>query len=132
MKHAGRSHSPPVRRLARCLSALFLASPIQAAVTGSHIPGKENIAADRLSRVNEYPSWASVISGLSHLQPLPVYRLPHKLLLLLSSTISGSSLGEEFVPAMTGHLMRELHILPIGCPLTDTRTSYLPPSRRHK
>jgi len=88
MRHASRSHSPPVRRLARCLSALLLASPLQVAASGAHIPGRENVAADRLSRVNEYPSWASVTNNLSHLATLPAYRLPHSLLSLLSLTIS--------------------------------------------
>ena len=132
MKHASRSHRPPVRRLARCLSALFLASPVQAAVSGSHIPGKDNVAADRLSRVNEYPTWPCVIAGLSHLQHLPAYRLPHRLLSLLSSTVSEASLAEEFVPAMTRLLTVAPVILPIGSPLMATRTSYSPRSRRNR
>jgi hypothetical protein len=132
MRHASRSHSPPVRRLARCLSALLLASPLQVAASGAHIPGRENVAADRLSRVNEYPSWASVTNNLSHLATLPAYRLPHSLLSLLSSTISTPYLAEEFVPTMTRLLTLAPVTLEIGCPHSATLTSYSPGSRRNK
>jgi hypothetical protein len=89
MSHAIRSLTPTVSHLACFLTALQVYLPLQSNLTGCHLPGKQNIGADVLSRVHQYPSWGSATAACSNLAALPAYRLPCRLLLtMLSATLS--------------------------------------------
>ena len=97
LRYATRTKRPPVRRLARFLTA-FLASPFLALVLrvqGKHLPGLLNEGADLLSRFEKAPSWESAINQCSHLKHLRTCQLPPELLSILS-TILGSEQTEAW------------------------------------
>jgi len=123
MSHASRSLTPTVSRLARFLTALQVYLPLQSSLTGRHLPGRQNIGADVLSRVHQYPSWGSATAACSHLAALPAYRLPRRLLLtMLSATLSMQT--EDWSERRMIELWKlEPLIFPTGSLAMDTRTS---------
>ena len=60
MKHAARTHRPRVQRLTRFLTIYLMQISGSTQLRGEHIPGKDNMDADLLSRFSGAPSWASV------------------------------------------------------------------------
>jgi hypothetical protein len=123
MSHASRSLNPTVSCLARFLTALQVHLPLQAHLTGRHLPGLQNTGADVLSRVHQYPSWGSAIAACSLLEALPAYRLPRKLLLTMHSAISSTQTEDWSVKKMTELWKLEPRIFPPGSLAMDTRTS---------
>jgi len=73
MWFASHSHSPPVHHLAHFAMALILFTDVQAQIMGVHLPGKENVGADALSHVHQFPLWGSAITACSQLQGLLAY-----------------------------------------------------------
>jgi hypothetical protein len=123
MSHASRSLNPTASCLARFLTALQVYLPLQAHLTGCHLPGQQNTGADVLSRVHQYPSWGSVIAACSLLEALPAYRLPRKLLLTMHSALSSTQTEDWSAKKMTELWKLEPRILLHGSLATDTRTS---------
>lgn len=130
--HAARSHSPAVQRLTRLATALLVSHTVPSQITTNHIPGWQNTGADALSRPTQYPTWASVIEQCSELADCKAYRLPRRLLSLLSSLISSTSTEVEFEQEMTELWKVEVTSLPLGVNGMASTTSLSQRSRRKR
>jgi len=130
--HAARSHSPAVRRLTRFATALLTLSDPPSQIDANHIPGRLNTGADALSRPTTYPTWASVIAQCSELADCTAYRLPLRLLSLLSSLTSSTSTEVGFEQEMTKLWTVEVTTLPIGAHGMASTTSLSRRLRRRR
>ena len=121
--HAARSHSQPVRRLTRFATALLIFSDSPSQIPADHIAGQDNKGADALSRPTRFPTWASVIAQCSELAVCKAYRLPCRLLSLLSLLTSSKSTEVAFEQEMIKLWTAEVTSLPIGADGTASTTS---------
>jgi hypothetical protein len=103
LRYATRTKRPPIRRLARLLTALlshpFASSCIR--LQGKHIAGSANVSADHLSRFEKSVSWAAVMANCPDLTNLRICLLPPRLLSLIVSTFLKEQTEEWFATAMT-------------------------------
>ena len=113
MRHATRSHSPPVRNLALFLThLLFYANTIfPCNFPCNHIRGIYNIQADALSRPELHPTYNDVFTACSDLRILPAYRLPQKLIRMLNSCLSHRLIPEPSAKEMNALLAVPVHSL---------------------
>lgn len=65
----------------------------------SHIPGRDNDAADALSRPAQFPTWLSAMEKFPEPALLRAYRIPVKLLPHLLSVVSGTLTKVPLEPA---------------------------------
>lgn len=103
LRYATRTRRPPVRRLARLLTA-FLSHPFAASfvrVQGKHLAGVVNVSADHLSRFEKSASWAAVMANCPNLQHLRICLLPPELLSLLVSVYLHKQTEDWYETAMT-------------------------------
>ncbi|MGH7974573.1 MAG: hypothetical protein ACREBR_03520 [bacterium] len=125
MKFAARSHSLPVRRLVRFLSALLLCTDFPCKMEGSHIKGSENVGADALSRLTPFPTWDSAISECSPLGVCQAYQIPCRLLFAISSIASSTKIEAQSELPMIELLRLELRTLRTGWHGMASTTSLL-------
>ena len=115
--------------LACFASALIIkARTLLTRVQPKHIPGKDNIEADALSRYTNghYRSWADITAQCSRLQTCRICLLPRKLLSVLADLSSSRPIEGTYDDLATSRLMPELDFLPDGSDLLVIRSS-LPP-----
>ena len=114
MHHAARTKRPAVRNLARFLQALLTHCPLPNRLQGKHLPGKENIIADLLSRSFLAPSRGSVIEQISptHNRSKPC-RVPRALLSQLACLLRSDANEEMSATAMMQLWTLELEFLPV-------------------
>jgi hypothetical protein len=129
-RYASRSHRPAVRALARFGMQLTLACPHPLKISGAHLPGPLNQGADALSRPQEFPTWASVITHHSPLARCRPYRVPFELQSTIASTITAAETGVVYEPETTKLLTLELTTLHVGSKGNSVRSSASRPSRR--
>ncbi len=123
LHHAARSHSPPVCRLARLISAFFLFNAFPLTLQGKHIPGHLNDEADCLSCFIPTPTLASVILQQPQLAICRPYHIPHKMLSALVKTLTVSKTEVLFATLTTKLLQLELLALPPGWETSASMTS---------
>jgi hypothetical protein len=129
LHHAARSHTPPIRRLARFVSAFSLINDPPFSLQGTHIPGVDNSVADCLSRFRDAPTWASVITKQPLLSQCRPFQISRRLLSALSKTITGRATEVLYVELTTELLQIELCTLPAGWSTLALMTS-LPPGAK--
>lgn len=103
LRYATRTRRPPVRRLARFLTA-FLCHPFAAEylrVQGRHLPGLENEGADHLSRFEKSPTWESAMANCAHLTNLRTCQIPCELLAILASVYLKEQTEDWYATATT-------------------------------
>jgi hypothetical protein len=103
LRYAARTRRPPIRRLARLLTA-FLSHPSATnilRVQGDHLAGKNNTEADSLSRLELCPSWESVMASSPALTNLRTCLLPPRLLSLIASAFSSEQTADWYETATT-------------------------------
>ena len=103
LRYATRTKRPPVRRIARLLTA-FLCHPFVSScfnIQGKHLAGTANVSADHLSRFKLSPSWEAVMTNCPHLRNLRICRLPRELLSILVSAYITEQTEEWFETATT-------------------------------
>jgi hypothetical protein len=103
LRYASRTRRPPIRRLARLLTAFLSHSSASniLRVQGEHLAGKRNTEADSLSRFELYPSWESVMASSPALTNLRTCLLPPKLLSLIASAFSREQTADWYETATT-------------------------------
>ncbi|MGH3054149.1 MAG: hypothetical protein ACRDL7_04125, partial [Gaiellaceae bacterium] len=132
MKYAAQSHRLPVRRLSRFTSALTIFAGADCQLIGTHIPGKDNVGADALSRLSIYPTWASATSACFQLGQCQAFHVKRELLCVLSSISSLPWTGEPFEQLTMRFVNLGLTTLPTGYNDTGLNTSLLKRSHRTK
>ncbi|GKY97596.1 hypothetical protein MPSEU_000718000 [Mayamaea pseudoterrestris] len=134
MRHAARCTKPHVRRLARFFHAIATYSTLSLRIQANHIPGKDNVEADRLSRFTPSTlSWASVISPETQvLANCKVFLVESKLLTVISSVINNTANEETFGPTTIARLTSAPRILENGVLKQDSTTSLSRQSHRGK
>ena len=133
MQHAARTKRPAVRNLARFLQALLTHCPLPIRLQGNHLPGKENIIADLLSRFLLAPSWGSVIEQTSPtLDRSKPCRVPRVLLSKLARLLRSEANVEMSAAAMMQLWTLELDFLPNGWRTLLSMTSLSGRSHRGK
>jgi hypothetical protein len=103
LRYAARTRRPPIRRLARLLTA-FLSHPSAnniLRVQGDHLAGTRNTEADSLSRLKLCPSWESVMASSPALRNLRTCLLPPRLLSLIASAFSKEQTAAWYETATT-------------------------------
>ena len=124
MQHAARTKRPAVRNLARFLQALLTHCPLPIRLQGKHLPGKENIIADLLSRFLMAPSWGSVIVQSSPtLDCSNPCRVPCALLSQLARLLRSDANEEMSATAKMRLWTLELEFLPNGWRTSRSMTS---------
>lgn len=133
MQHAARTKHLAVRNLARLFQAMLTFCPLPIRLQGKHLPGKENIIADLLSRFLLAPSWASVISQtsptLDHSTPC---RVPRELPSVLARSLRSEGNVAMSEPEMMQLWTLELQFLPAGWSTSPSMTSLSSRSHRGK
>ena len=133
MQHAARTKRPAVRNLARFLQALLTHCPLPIRLQGKHLPGKENIIADLLSRFLLAPSWGSVIEQTSQtLDCSKPCRGPRALLSQLVRLLRSDANEEMSATAMMQLWTLELEFLHNGWRTSPLVTSLSGRSHRGK
>jgi hypothetical protein len=133
LKVTAATRNPALQPLARFASALLIqASYVLTRVQPRHIPGKDNVEADALSRFTNglFTSWADVIAQCSQLQTCKICLLPPELLVTLAELSSSTPIGDTYEERTTALLTLDLDFLPDGSNLRVIRSS-LPPSYVH-
>jgi hypothetical protein len=129
LRYATRTKRPPVRRLARILTA-FLSHPFAASfvrVQGKHLAGIVNVSADHLSRFERSASWAAVMANCPNLRHLRICLIPRELLLLLVSVYLQEQTEAWYETAMTALWTIESPVFVTGSQRpVDTTTSVVP------
>jgi hypothetical protein len=126
LRYASRTRRPPVRRLARLLTAFLSHSFANnlLRVQGDHLAGKDNTEADSLSRFELCPSWESVMASSPALRHLRTCLLPPRLLSLIASAFSMEQTAEWYETATTELWTIEPPVFAIGSArLVGTATS---------
>lgn len=116
---AGKVSYPGTRRLARLASVTTLFQT-------HHIPGKENIEADCLSRLvqGSVPSWAYVIKLCSRLETCQICLLPPELLSTLATILSSELTEATYEEELTTRLFTlEIVIFPVGSSPLDLEST---------
>jgi len=133
MQHVARTKRPAVCNLALFLQALLTHCPLPIRLQGKHLPGKENIIADFLSRLLLAPSWGCVIEQtsptLDHSKPC---RVPRALLSQLARLLRSNANKERSATAMMRLWTLELEFLPNGWRTSPSMTSLSGRSHRGK
>ena len=133
ISHASRSRRSTIQNIARAYAAvLTYLAPSKFVVTTAHIPGVDNVAADALSRPDQFPTWTSTAAISPELAQLTAYRIPAGLLSHLLWLVSSPQTGDQLESATTALLSLELRTLSIGEGSTDLRTSLSSVPRRRK
>ena len=135
MAHASRSRQFRIQNLTRAYAALLtFAYPSTFSVTSSHIPGRDNVAADALSRPLQYPTLQSVHQVAPCTTHLPLYRPPSELLSHLHWVVSAPATGEQLESATLKLLQIELHTSGDGAHpgVSPTSPSSTPPRKRRE
>ena len=130
LKEAATTPDPQLRRLTRLASSLLVAAAsLTTRFQSKHIPGKENIEADILSRLKNGspPSWTSVTQQCSRLQTCRLCLLPFELLSTLAATVSSIKIEESIEQITTRLLALEPKILDVGL-MPETYISTIYPS----
>ena len=124
MAKASRSRRPIVQRAARAYAALLtFASSQPFRVQSSHIPGHLNVAADALSRPQQYPTWSLCSKEAPDLKGLTRFLLPQGLLSFLRSTALGTPTEDTLETQIRKLLSLELVTLSPGARHADSKTS---------
>jgi hypothetical protein len=127
---AGKVSDPGTRRLARLASAfLVYACHLTTLFQTHHIPGKDNIEADCLSRLvkGSVPSWAYVIRQCSRLETCRICLLPPELLSTLAAVLLSEPIEDTYEELTTRLFTLELVILPLGSRPQDLESTVSPP-----
>jgi hypothetical protein len=134
MKVTAATRNPDLQPLARFASALLVqASRLLTRVQPCHIPGKDNVEADALSRLQNgrLRCWADVIARCSRLQTCRICLLPPELLLTLADLSSCRPIADTYDNVTTHLLTLDYDFLPDGSNLQVLHGSlpldYVPP-----
>jgi hypothetical protein len=130
LKVTAATRNPDLQPLARFASALLVqASRSLTRVQPLHIPGKANVEADALSRLQNgrLGSWADVINRCSRLRTCRICLLPPELLVTLAALSSCKPIGDTFDNETTRLLTLDFDFLPDGSSLNTLHGS-LPPN----
>ena len=133
MSHASRTRRSTIQNLARAYAALLtFVMPSRFVVNSSHIPGKDNIEADVLSRPLQFPSLQDTQALCPRLRGLPLYRVPSALLSHLFLVVSNPVTGEQLESATLALQQIELLISSNDVMPKDSTTlpSSSPPPRK--
>jgi hypothetical protein len=117
MKVTAATRNPDLQPLARFASALLVqASRLLTRVQPCHIPGKDNVEADALSRLQNgrLRCWADVIARCSRLQTCRICLLPPELLLTLAELSSCKQIEDTYDNVTTHLLTLDYDFLPDG------------------
>ena len=81
MDHASRTRRVVIQNLARAYAALLtFDAPSTFTVISAHLPIVDNVAADALSRPDQFLTWSAATKLCPELTTLTVYRIPSELL----------------------------------------------------
>jgi hypothetical protein len=133
LKVTAATRNPDLQPLARFASALLVqASRLLTRVQPCHIPGKLNVEADALSRLQNgrLKSWEDVINRCSRLRTCRICLLPPELLVVLAELSSCKPIGDTFDNVTTHLLTLDFAFLPSGSNLSVLHGS-LPPNYVH-
>jgi hypothetical protein len=117
LKVTAATRNPALQPLARFASALLVqSSRLLTRVQPLHIPGKENVEADALSRLQNgrLKSWADVIARCSRLQTCRICLLPPELLVTLADLSSCKPIEDTYDRVTTHLLTLDYDFLPDG------------------
>ena len=124
MAHASRTRRAVIQNLARAYAALLtFAAPSTFTVISAHLPGLDNVAADALSRPDQFPTWSSATKLCPELTTLTAYRIPSELLSHLLWLVSSPQTGERLELTTLKLLSLELTTLSPGALAGDSQTS---------
>jgi hypothetical protein len=126
LKVTAATRNPALQPLARFASALLVqTSRVLTRVQPLHIPGKDNVEADALSRFQNgrLTSWADVIGRCSQLRTCKICLLPPELLVVLAELSSCKPIEGTFDKLTTELLTLDLDFLPAGSDLKVLRSS---------
>jgi hypothetical protein len=108
LKNTSRDTNPIFRCLVRFLKAVLIVSGIPCIIQGEHIPGDNNVGADRISRPTLAPTWASVMAACPEVRLCRRCQVLHGFLSALASTTYSGSIEANIAKEMIALWTREL------------------------